>query len=179
MIKMDNQTNNRVRMSNFNLILCERVEMYDEKQSFIGIFDEIQVDNTMKAKFSAVIVYEIFFPEEFEDKSPIYKMQLSINFLKTKEGTRGNKTLPIKTFDLPTDEGACDSATKRMLAGGDEDGLVGICGVFVFDISTVFIGEGQYQFALRGKEVLCNQVTEPSTDMQIVALKPFSVTKKD
>ena len=174
---MDNQIQKKVIRANFNLILCEEVEVFNEKQSFIGVFDEIRVDKNMNGKFSCVVAYDILFPKEYENQSPIYKMQLSIDFLRTKEGQRGKKKLPIQAVEIPAEDGGSDSGAKQMLCAGEEKGVAGISGFYVFNISTAFIGEGQYQCELRGKDVLCEQVNVTNNDMHIIALRPFSVIK--
>lgn len=174
---MDKQIKENEPILNINLIPCESVEVVNEKHSFIGVFDEIRVDKDMSGKFSVVIAFDITFPEEYSNKSPIYKMQLSIDYLRTKEGRVAKKTLPIQTFDIPPEEGNSESGSKKMLCVGEQKGLAGISGFYVFNISTVFIGEGQYQFELRGKNVILEQKEVAPSDMSIIALKPFSVVK--
>ena len=174
---MDNQTQKKVIRANFNLILCEKVEVFNEKQSFIGVFDEIRVDKNMNGKFSCVVAYDVLYPKEYENQSPIYKMQLSIDFLRTKEGERGKKTLPIHSFEIPVEDGSSDTSTKHMLCAGEEKGLAGISGFYVFNISTAFVGEGQYQFVLRGMDALCEQDDVRHQGMHEIAIRPFSVIK--
>ena len=163
---------------NITLIPCERVEEVNDKKSFIGIFDEIRVDKDMNSKFSVVIAYDILVADDKLKKTPVFEMQLSIDFIRTVDGQSGQKSLTIKKFELPPDEEDSEVKTKSMLCAGDSKGLIGLSGYYVFDISTVFIGEGNYQFALRGKNKTDDLIVTSKSKMPILAQKPFTVVRQ-